>query len=245
MKKILGVIAGAVALLTLATLLIDLPSKITTGYEKLTGAVPNLAVNALFANQEALSLSELTDDKSRGLNRFIWPSVFEINNFSDKDITIRSIENILKESRTEGHVFQLTQRLPSNEILLYDHFQQLTGANYPKQGIEDRLPYTIKAGTKQYLKMHAEYIVTDNGSTVFCRIKADCYRLLWASLGVFAPEKDDFPCVLAKFNTKIDFVGYKSITTDQRAILLIVGCKPHIELLFRQETPPLAPFPKR
>src|SRR3954447_20001553 len=233
LKRILGFIAVAVTLLTMVSLIIDVPEKIKSSYEKIFRVAPDVKINALFANQEAIYLSSFTDDKSKGFNHFVWPSVFEIHNFGDKDITILHIENINSEVHVSEHVLQLKQIYDSDSVVVvYDSFQQLTSSDEKSEkGIVERLPYTIKSGSKKYIKLYAYYIVTDGGSTLFCKDKESCYRLLLLSLGIATKNGEEFPCPLANFQSKIDFSKYESKITDQRAILLVVDCKLHLDKL--------------
>lgn len=236
MKKLLGAIAIAVTLITLLTLLIDLPEKLTSVYRAITKSAPTVTIKALFANQDALSLSPVTDDKSKGYSHFVWPAVYELHNISEKDVTINNIENILNPVKINEHNLQLVQRKDKDEVVeLFSSFEDLT--HKEARGVTERLPYTIKAGTKLYAKVFADYSISNNGRQMFCNDKSKCYKLLGLALGV-APKKDGTtPCVLKSYKTKIEYAKYADGVFEQKAILLIPGCKLNLDAIMKSVVP--------
>lgn len=224
MNKTFGTIAVVGTVLTAITLVLDLPEKVANAYRGVTRTPPAINVNALFMNQEALTVSIVTDDKAKGYSTFVWPAVYELHNTSNQDVTINQINNLLNEIEVGQHTLRLKQVEDKDSIIvLYDTFQSLT-AN-AERGVTERLPYTIKSGTKLYVKVMGNYKIDDKRQPLFCKSEPECYKLLALSLGV-APNKDGaIPCVVKTFKTQMEFAKYRGLTTDQKAILLVPGCK--------------------
>src|SRR3954451_23218926 len=99
MKKTLLVLGAVVTVLTLITLLMDLPHKLATTYMSWMSIPPPLRVEALFAHQMPLTVEPMTDDKTRGFMRFLWRSVYVIHNTTNTDVTITDLVNIVPAVR--------------------------------------------------------------------------------------------------------------------------------------------------
>ena len=230
MKKILMIFAGIVTVLTLLTLVLDLPSKLKRTYAAIAKTPPPIRTQALFAHQETLTISPLTDDKKRGFMRFTWPSVYEIHNVTNENVTIADLVNVLPPVTAGEHSVQLQAEDDADRVVtIYDNFEALNSKT--PAGVTERLPLTVKAGDKKYIKVYGTYIVKNRGKTVFCPDTQTCYQVLAVALGVAPKDDGSVPCIHKTFQTRMNFVGYESAMTPQKAVLLIPGCEINLQPL--------------
>lgn len=230
MKKILAIVAIVITALTLLTLLLDLPGKVKRAYAAVTKSPPAVKTKALFGNQEAFSMSPISDDSRQGYSDFLWPAVYEVHNVSDTDVAIQDIVNILPPVQAGDHRIRLVATDdPDRVVTLYQSFEDLTAEE--EAGTTERLPIAARAGSKFYVKVYATYHIRDGDTAMFCDPEPQCYHLLALALGAPVEADDDVPCIRKSFETQVDFVNYRSKRTDQEAILLIPGCKLNLERL--------------
>jgi len=230
MKKILAIVAVVITVLTLLTLLLDLPGKVKRAYATVTKSPPAVQTKALFGNQEAFSMSPISDDSTQGYSDFLWPAVYEFHNVSDTDVAIQDIVNILPPVQAGDHQIRLVATDdPDRIVTLYQSFEDLTAE--VEAGTTERLPISVRAGSKLYVKVYVTYHIRDGDRAMFCDPQSRCYRLLALALGAPVGARDDVPCIRKSFETRVDFVNYRSKRTKQEAILLIPGCKLNLEKL--------------
>jgi hypothetical protein len=200
------------------------------GQTGLFTSAPSVAVEALFLNQDTITLNPVSIDPERGYSSFVWPATYELHNTGDRGVTINKIENVLSGVRIDAHELLLESIDASKRVIVtYESFQALTGDS--PQSVCERLPYTLKPWTKMYMKVMGNYRVTDRGMLLFSKEKEEGYNLLTLALGASLNPDGSRPGVVKKFKTVVEFAGYGSVSSDQRAILLTPGCKIDVDAL--------------
>ncbi len=190
--------------------------------------VPPLTVEALFGNQDTLTVSPISRDFRQGYSSFTWPAAYAVNNMSRRDFTITGIENVLTSVRLGEHELLLRQTNGSHAlIIIYDDF----GSLLHDGGATERLPWTIRAGVKQYLKVMGDYDLLDHGHPVFFKNEQDGYQLLTAALGAELGADGSRPGIVKTFETHLALHGHGKLVSSQRTILLTPGCKINLQPL--------------
>lgn len=217
-----GYVAIGVTVLTFLTLVLDLPNKL---YELFPYTHPPSGVSVSFLWGETSAFSSVTK-----LGVFSWDPFFEINNTSKHDITVTGLETLFDPVIVRGHSLRLKQVVHNALFIdIYDDFDALRHQGNSKVG--DRLPYTIKAGTKKYIGFANEYVVERDGLNISHRnTQSECMKILGESLDKnFESNKPSPDCPHYGVLTRVEFSGYASLMTRQEnELILIVGCKLNI-----------------
>jgi hypothetical protein len=193
---------------------------------------PDVSLRALFGNQEAISISATSYDPDRGYGEFTWPAVYELHNMARERVTVLSIENLLPPVKVKDYEFLFTPISNSEPIIVvYHNFAEVVG-DTPGAGVTERLPYTVDAGAKVYLKIYCNYLLVVNMRQIFSKDEEEFYKLLMVALGSDLNDDGSRPAVVKTFLTQLTLHEYGSIVSEQRAILLTVGCKIDFKSMF-------------
>lgn len=193
---------------------------------------PEVSLRALFGNQDAISISPASFEPDLGYGEFTWPAVYELHNMGRERVTVLNIENLFPSVKVKDHEFILHQRSdPEPLIVLYNNFAEVLGRP-PDAGVNDRLPLTIDAAAKVYLRIFLSYLVVIDLRQVFSKDEEHFYKLLTAALGSDLNSDGSRPAVVKTFLTRLTLHEHGSIISEQRAILLTVGCKIDFKSMF-------------
>ena len=216
-----GYVAIGVTVLTFLTLVLDLPKKL---YELFPYIHPPSGVSVSFLWAETPAFSSVTK-----LGVFSWEPFFEINNTSKQDITVTGLETLFDSVEARGHSLRLKQ--VERNALFIEIYENLDALHQRNPKVGDRLPYTIKAGTKRYIGFENEYVVERDGLNIsHCNTQSECMKILGESLDKnFESDKLSPDCPHYGVLTRVEFSGYASLMTRQgNELVLIIGCNLNI-----------------
>jgi hypothetical protein len=217
LRTTFGYVAVAVTVLTFLTLTLDLPKKV---YELFPYIHTPSGVSVSFLDGETQAFSDVT---RQGV--FFWEPYFEINNISKQDVTVTGLETLFDPVKVKGHSLHLKQ--VEHGDLSIDVYDDVDSLNQGKSKVGDRLPYTIKSGTKKYIGFENEYVIERDGSKISrCNTRAECMKVLGESLDEnFESDKPHPRCPHSKISTRIQFSDYESLmTVKESTLLLLYGC---------------------